>query len=605
MGQNVHLIPCLWGKNASWYGMADLFDYMEEQNSPPPVTPPVAPQPTVQVDPRLLERALKKVQSLIKGNGLKTTDVILSPAAEDMGVRIYHFKARTFLKLVPEYGIKTEAGRNTKAELMKDQAEFNHALGKIVADARTQPEKRKQIVDFMFGRSDKGFGIKEQRIKFHMLARDFVQHEKCQGCKNTGKTVCAKCQGHGVTPCINCQGRRQVVCPRCRGTAKIHAGNKIIPCDFCRADGKINCPKCAGRGQNKCQNCAANGLLQCQPCAGTGWVSNLAHIDLFAQIFFDFDRTGLPATLVSHIEKSAAKLVEKNDIEVSLKEGWTTTHSAPSQQGAAATTAQKRPEADEEPDDSIWLDYNVTLPYGPLSFMLKEKKISANLFGYQARLFDSPAFLDELTRIGQQALLEAAAGRSDAIEMLRRAARYSLLKDVLSQTLRLKNPQKAMNFLASKYTTGIKAEKFDELTTAADIALRRVSRKWRIIGLAAGSAAFALIAAWYYPLDGRASLLASGTAEAILTMIDIALIPFGMGLGVICGKILAKKFQEKSLTGVINEDILKSQTPRAGKIIWWSLLASTLTICVSLGFTFMLDKQLPVWADHITKLITH
>lgn len=561
--------------------MSDLFDQPPQGTNPPPL-PKSA---DLQVDPRLLAKALKKMQGLVRGNGIKAEDVSIDPNPEGTGVQIYRFRARTRLKLVPEYGIKTEAGRNTKAELMATQAEFNTALSRTIIEARTIPERRKQIVDFMFARTDKGFGIEEQRIKFHALNRNFVQHEKCLPCKNTGRIMCNKCQGHGIMPCANCQGRRQVVCPRCRGTTKMHVNNKTIPCTYCRHDGKVNCPKCAGRGQMKCATCASSGSLQCQPCAGTGWLSHLAHIEIFAQIFFDFEREVLPPPLVTLIEHNAPKLVEKNDIEVVLKDGWT-----PDEKTARLTArgegAEQKKETDGEPDDTIWLDYDAICPYGPITFKLKERIISANLFGFQARLNDCPSFLDDLTRIGQQALTDAATGRGDVIGKIKRAAKYALLRDIMAQTLRLKNPVKTQQLLVTKYTAGMKAEKFGELILASDLALRHISRKGRTMGLIIGLIAFAGFMMWYYLLEGKATLLPNDLKLPVTLAIEATLIPIGALLTIYTAKLTAKWSQNKALQGIIPDEILQKSLPRAGKTITWAFLGVSIITLALMAWTY-------------------
>lgn len=574
--------------------MDDLFDDPPDTLGKPPPPPPPLPTASLLVDPKLLTKALKKMQGLVRGNGMSPEEVSLGTEEGDVNVTMYRFRARTFLKLVPEYGVKTEPGRNTKAELMPTQAEFNRALAQAIMDARTIPEKRKQIVDFMFARTDKGFGIKEQRIRFHHLNRDFVQHEKCITCKNIGRTACGKCHGHGVMNCANCQGRRQVVCPRCRGTAKIHTNKGTIPCQLCRADGKVNCPKCAGRGQIKCRTCAAVGSLQCRPCAGTGWLSHLAHIETYAQIYFDFEREILPPPLIALIEQNPARLVERNDIEVALKEGWT-----PEEKIARGETQEKKKDTDGEPDDMIWLDYDAICPYGPIAFKLKERVVAANLFGFQARLNDCPPFLDEMTKIGQQALIDAATGRGDVIGKVQRAAKFALLQDIITQTLRLKNPLKTQQLMVTKYTAGMKPEHFAQLINAADFSIRHITRKWRSIGLVLGLVGFSGISGYYFMLGGRSLLQPHSLPEIILWPVDVLLLPLGMIMGTFCSKFMALWSQNRALKNIVPDEILGRTLPKAGKTMWWALGLSAAIIAISLITAATQQFPIPGWLGYI------
>ncbi len=84
-----------------------------------PQTPPVAnlagtpasADLKLQVDPKLLTKATKKIKGLIHGNGLDVEKVSLCEKVEDTNITMFRFKARTALKLVPQYGIKIEPGR--------------------------------------------------------------------------------------------------------------------------------------------------------------------------------------------------------------------------------------------------------------------------------------------------------------------------------------------------------------------------------------------------------------------------------------------------------------------------------------------------------------
>ena len=565
--------------------MEDLFD-LAEKNTPPA---PVAAQVNLQVDPRLLAKALKKVQGLVRGNGLRVEDVRLDGEHQ---VKMYRFRARSFLRLATEYGIKTEAGRNTKCELMPTQESFHHAVAQVIIDARLIPEKRKQIVDFMFARSDKGFGIKDQRIKFQFLTRDFVQHEKCIGCKNTGRVGCSKCQGHGVLSCVNCQGRRQVVCPRCRGTTKVHLNNETVPCDYCRADGKINCPKCAGRGQQKCGSCAASGSLLCQPCAGSGWLSHMAHIETYAQMFFDFDREGMPQPLVSLIEKNAARLVEKNDIEVSLTKGW-----GQQERAVQAGGLPVAKDTDNEPDDMIWLDYDAMCPYGSVVFQLKERELSANLFGFQARLNDCPPFLEGLTKIGQQALIEASTGQGDVSGKIRKAAKYAVLRDIITQTLRLKNPIKTQQFMLSKYAAGMSPNKFAQLISATDLSVRHITRKPRIIGLVFGLSVFTALTAFYFLAGARVMIHMPLWA---LWGFDALFPVLGIFFGIAGAKFAALWSQNRALKGVVADDVLRHILPKAGRVVWWAIGLSMIIFLGILSFSWF-NNAAPEWVYYFLK----
>ena len=219
----------------------------------------------------------------------------------------------------------------------------------------------------------------------------------------------------------------------------------------------------------KCPICAAKGTLQCEKCAGTGWLSQLAHIQMEAHLHFDFDRQALPIEVTRMIDAFGSRLVEKGDIEVALN---------------PLATSPEDIRRLAEPADMIFIDYNAKVPYGPIRFRIKDRVIPAILFGYQGRLIEAPAFLDDLTRKGQQALAEAADGKGDIAEKIHRAAKYRLLCDIIIQAAGRTRQRKAIEILTARYPTGIGADRLLTLLLQAEKALKFITRKPRRAGLA-------------------------------------------------------------------------------------------------------------------------
>jgi hypothetical protein len=85
---------------------------MSFTNPPPdPTDIPPALQgeaPSLVVDQKLLDRALKRLKGLIKGNGANPDDVRLIDTKD---VRMYRFAAQTRLKMVANYGVRPEIGK--------------------------------------------------------------------------------------------------------------------------------------------------------------------------------------------------------------------------------------------------------------------------------------------------------------------------------------------------------------------------------------------------------------------------------------------------------------------------------------------------------------
>lgn len=549
-----------------------------------PIDAPPEPPPEYVnlIDPKLKARALKRLQGIVRGNGIKIDDVKL----ETCEATVLPFGARTFVKMAPRYGVRIEPGQNRKAELAVTQEAFQQSLASSVLMARTDPVKRQSIVDFLFIRPDKGFGMKDQKVKFHKLERDLVTHEGCITCSKLGKTQCQKCTGRGMIACNLCQSRKQITCPQCRGSGKT-PGGRDHSCVRCRGDGRIQCTQCNGQGQMKCPSCAASGTLKCQKCAGTGWLSHLAHVEMEAQLHFDFEREVLPVEVVRMIDAFGSRLVEKGDVEVILRP-------------TPATVPEIQ--ATNEPDDTIFIDYEAKVPFGPIHFRLKDRVIPATLFGYHGKLIEAPSFLDDITRKGQQILAEAAAGTGDVAEKIRRAAKYRLLSDVITQAAGKARQKQAMDILTNRYPTGIDADKILSLFIHADQALKAITRKPRLYGLLGGLTLFAALGGAYFFM-GRTFLGVQGIPSAGLLAIDIILLFAGLLFGAAGSHIASVIALEKALKGLTSTDMSTGLKPKLGNILWGALAGSAIIWAVLLGGVMVAYPEIaPSWVTTLINL---
>lgn len=528
------------------------------------------PEDTYQVDPRLLERAMKRVKGLVRGNGADPETVTL--IQEETRLQSYHFPARVIIDLDPIYGVRLEPGQNRLAELATSQDDFQRKIQNFVFHVKNTPEKRKQIVDFVHSRPDKGFGLKAKRSKFKNLAHDIVRHEQCMACSHSGYKACPRCQGKGLETCVACRGAQQVSCSKCHGSGRmvVHGGGQAS-CDQCRGVGRISCAQCGARGQMKCRSCGASGKVKCEKCSGTGWLSHLAHIELEAVVRFEFDRDGLPSKLVDLIEEKGAFLVSKGDIEVDLK-----------QDNPVEAMHSDRPSSESVSQEPLILSYAVSCPYGSVHFKLGDKVVPAVVLGWQARLIDMPAFLEELTKPGIEAIFEAARIPASAVLHLENAARYAVWRSMLSQILVSSNLKKAMMVVMNRYSAGLHQETVKRVVVAADKAIRAVTRLPRYIGFGIGQALFSgvVFSYFYFAIGDR---LFSTVSAPLRDVLDFIILPIGIGLGVVFSQIAAYQAQKKAFAKVVDADVLKGRMPRVGAIWLWSSVLSALMIAVA-GF---------------------
>jgi hypothetical protein len=433
--------------------------------------------------------------------------------------------------------------------------------------------------------------MKDQRTGFHALRHDLVIHEACGFCSKSGKTPCGKCSGHGMIPCAKCRGRKHIFCPKCRGSGKIQTPRGIEACATCHADGSVLCPLCRGQGQVKCAVCAATGNVKCGKCAGTGWLSHLAHIEMEAGIHFEYDRSGLPEQVSRMIATFGPKLIERGDIEIQLR---------PQELELSDPALEKKTEGEPAADRSrqeavIVLEYDAKVPFGPIRFQFPDRIVPGALFGYQGRVIEAPSFLDDLTKLGQQVLSDAALGKGHIAGNILRAAKYQMLKDVIVETALRGSLRKAHTALASRYTAGIFSEKIARLVGDAEQALRNATRMPRYIGLGGGLGVFSGVALAYFFGGGRLLLAGAGLPEIVLAGCDAALAPLGAALGVAGARFAALYIQRRLLKGMIPpEQQNKIILPKAGKTMWWAIGGAVAIVLANL-FAVSEEAFAPAW----------
>lgn len=522
-----------------------------------------------EVDPKLLDRALKRIKSYLRGNAHGLKDVRISDSA---GVKTFRFRADVQIKLVPQYGIKVEPGKNMRAELAVSQEDFQRKIQGAVHEIVTVPQKRQLVVDFVFNRSDKGFCIKDQAVKFKSLARDLVQHEQCSSCSHSGYVPCPRCRGQRMETCPNCRGTRQMPCSKCGGSGRRQTPQGSMPCDFCHGQTRISCTMCGAQGQVKCRGCGARGEVACQKCSGTGWLSHVAHIEFQGRVHFSFEKHKLPPRLVALIEDRGAFLASRGDLEASLRpQAAIQTHTA-----GEGTLRQDSVDTFE---DTVLIEYDASCPFGALEFEADTKKIPAILLGWQARLIESPSFLEEYTRPGIEALSEAGQGKGQVniVSLLKNAARYAIWKELLSQVLQSGNLRKVSQIMLNRYETGVSRECIVHMVKSADRAIRSVTRLPRYAGIVLGLLVYIGIAYKVYADGARldlATFFGIDAHSASSHVLDIGLTLCGITLGGALGQLGAWIAQKRAFSGIVADDVLSRRLPRMGVALLWSVVGS-------------------------------
>ncbi|PZP57497.1 MAG: hypothetical protein DI586_00230 [Micavibrio aeruginosavorus] len=514
-----------------------------------------APPPLPTIDATVQARALEKMKALVKGNGLKAEKVSIDQVA----AQLLSFKAEGFIRLATEYSSRSLPGKIEKGEAIGSPEAFEAALRQFPVQAQRDPGKRDTIVKTIMARPDKGYGAKDQSFKLDALAKEYVSHEACATCTQTGQMTCPKCGGQKMTVCQTCHGRQHILCPNCRGNGTVNQSGKVMPCARCRGRRRVQCSSCHGNGQIKCKGCNGAGKAACTSCKGSGFISHMAKVEMIAHLHFNYDRQGLPIELTKLLDAFSLRYIEKGDIDLGIE----------------------TPEWQEnEPPENIPIIYNVRVPYGEVTFNLGKRKATCIILGWNGEIIKGPEFLDDITKKGQGLLAKAASGQGNVGASLRDAAKYRILREATIIAASQLPTRKALSKLLQKYPVGISSDKLLRFIMQAGQAMQAITHKPRLIGLGLGTITFAAIASLYFMLM-RAEIakhLAALPIDPALSSIlcDVVLCLLGTFVIVMSSQIFAGKALRQSLAGLASPATMKKILPKMGWTLWAAFALSLL-----------------------------
>ncbi len=529
-----------------------------------PPTEYVPPPPPPLIEQAVRDRALKNMRAIARGNGIKPESITI----ENVTAQTLSFDAHTYIRLTTQFQSRTEPGKSERGEPVGSPEAFQAMLRNMPIQAQREAAKRRNIIDLVLARPDKGYGARDQVFKVDGLSRDLVSHEACASCNHTGKTTCPKCGGKTFVNCQQCHGRHNILCPKCRGTGQMMQGGKQTTCTSCRGKCRVQCPSCHGRGDIPCKNCQATGAAPCTKCKGTGWLSHFAKVEMLAHLHFDYDRQGLPIELTKLLDAFAPKYVEKKNLEATLL----------------------TPDYEEnEPPETVPIFYKMRIPHGEITFNFGPKKtVAATMLGWNAEFTKSSDFLDDLTKRGQGELLKASNGEGDVGANLRSAARYRILREAIILSAGAQPLRKSLSMLLQKYPVGMPSDKVHKFLMQAHTALQIIARKPKIIGLCGGAVAYSALALGYFA-QGRETLAPQLTSlpvapDLALMGCDALVMIGGIAICVLSSQLTAGHALKAALKGLASPAAIKRIIPKVG----WALPAAVvIAAAITAIFYFM------------------
>lgn len=562
------------------------FSHDEDENEPLTVVNPDLIEGPEPVPDELLEKAVKRVQSVAKGNGMRGLQVALG----DFQGEIIRFETYELFRMDPQIAEKRVNGKQN-GEVAGSAGDMRTKMQGVLEKIAENPDVKKYIIELLKKRNDLGFALENQTIALDSFNKNYVVHELCTSCAGSKLLTCGVCHGDGRATCYRCKGAMLVECPACQGHRTIAAGGGRKTCTKCNGKGRAQCHVCRGRGFTQCKNCKGTGRLKCQQCNSTGWHSIIGTLIVKAKCGFWYDKEALIESeeapeLPPLIDKLGSKMVLDQHAYITLIED-----------------PVRLKELDQEAKDKEFkIPYRVRLPWGSISFRLKDDVIHGKLFGLHPELVHMDPFLEEPLAPGLSLLENAARQSGDIVDRIKQASRFRAIGEALVLASRMSHGR-AFESLEKRYPFGLKTETLHSMLTHADLALKNVTKKPRRIGIAIGATLGLIMLGVYYITPLRSYLYPSIPIEAARIAIDIGLLLTAMVITWLTIQSTATKTLQEAMAHLLPPEKRKTLHPKPGKA---GMVGIAITAALWLGMiplTYLTNQSAPLWFENILALL--
>ena len=531
------------------------------------------------VDKKIIEKSLKVLKSIVNGNNYDHGRIEVI----DFKGAVLRTDARTSLTLTPQITQKTVPGKDLASTNVDNQQGLKKAVDKCTQLSTQDAGTQNLIQKLILNKEGQGFGLKNQKQKFHELKKSFTYHTPCQQCHANGKIPCPNCHANGRINCPKCHASGSTRCFTCNGAGQISGQNGHHTCPQCHGQRQTTCISCNGARQIPCRTCGGNGATKCNTCAATGWMSHTSAVEIEGTFMFHVNPNNFPHTLVQKIEKDGTSMLKKNDLIVKPYE-------------------LSPEELSKLKPSQIAIGYKLSIPYGELVFKLDQSEYNATLIGYEGRLENCPNFLEH--RIGKYLSLMVKAAKAPSNKtypLLEKALNVRFTKELVQITAKY-SPKKAFKKLKSIYPYGIQDKTLKTMINATRKSFLDLTRFGRYKGFAAGLIAVLLITGLYYALMRTHIYNYVMSYPNLVYAADILCFVIGIicNLGLV--KIIGTTALKYNLSELLKTDIdVNSSQVKAGKIFIWSIIAN---VGVFLGMSWIAlimgyIKAAPLWTHFL------
>jgi len=504
----------------------------------------------------------------LQGNWLDADQIVLNVARQGKGL----IKGRTGFSFHAKTKQYTKPGRINAETIVTEgrlQNEVDNYLRKIENEKTYENAALAAIKSLPF----QGFGADKTPISLTKSATSFVEHQTCHSCHGQKQTTCAVCGGRGQSTCNQCGGTGETSCFVCNGQGQIRIGDQLQPCSQCQQRGRVYCSTCHGQQRIPCPPCQAKGHIICKACNGEGASSQIVDImpeAITKSEIYIHDLDPEPKRMASIV--SPEKLVAGG-------------HAICKTVNPPQKLEEERAYYEDTPkEERQVVHYEVEFPWAVAELSINNKNYKIYFAGKKGAVCESDNFMDPILDKPLDLLDKAAKNAADIGTILEQACQFRFSRETLAAVVTGKKKKAAMK-LYKNYSLGLEKKIIMAAVNNAYLAMKRITRKPRYIGLGLGLAvASALYTGWFLN-DWRNITISQG--NIVRYPIDIIVYLIGASFTMAAIKLNGLRIL-KSVFDRIHVPITFKTIPAAGKaglygwggclIIWGGLLSFRMMI---------------------------
>ncbi len=425
----------------------------------------------------LIKKTKSRIQKQVEGNGLDPKNIDLTLKRQGLGV----FHAHTHFTIDSKVETNFTKGKQAQGRLI-DSGQSQSEIATFVHDCESDEAIKTQAIEIIKALPLKGFGADKNEIPLGGQKLILSEQTSCGRCQGKGQAQCQTCHGRGQAECVMCHAQGYLQCLHCAGRGEIQNGNQMQICNYCHGKRQVFCTECHGQKQTPCKMCQARGINTCAECKGEG--ANTTNITItpiikIASEIFIAELDDEPKIFASNI--GAFRLAKGGHIDIKIVE-------APEVDDSDIAYYDDKP---EDPfKNSVY--YEATMPWAVLECDINGKSYKIALAGQKGAVAESKYFMDVLLAYPINILSQAAKGDGFVAGLLKEAAEYRVSRETLSAVIQ-KGPNKAMADISKLYAIGLSKPTLQGFVKNSYLALKRITRRPRYIGLGIGLVISALI----------------------------------------------------------------------------------------------------------------